>query len=138
MGVFIPLLHIPTPCNKNKDVLFLLGSYTSNENHQNVESFSFFDLGAPLSFTFVIYNHPSSSCNNTIILHLKLHVLSHIKSFMRNADRIIGGVSWHLDMKIVAFTELFFYPISFPFANSSSFLPHRHSSDARHLPPKFL
>lgn len=88
--------------------------------------------------TSVIYNQPLSSCNNTIILQLRLHVLYHIWSHLRETLlRIIGGVPWALDMKMVAFTEVFslLSPSLFFFANSSSFLPNRHSSDARHLPP---
>lgn len=106
MGVFIPLHHIPTPCNKNRFVLSFFWAYTRNENHQNVSSFrkfSFFVLGTPL-----IYYQPSSSCNNTIIL---IHVLYHICHLW---EKVIGGVPWDLDMEMVAFTEFLFFLFNSP------------------------
>lgn len=64
--------------------------------------FSFFVLGTPL-FSSASYNQPLSSCKNTIILQLRLHVLYHIWcAFMRNPAK--SGVPWVLEMKMVAFT----------------------------------
>lgn len=62
--------------------------------------------------------------------------LPYVKTFKRNPANIrwsplgSGLEKWWHSLSS-------FIPFSFS-ANSSSFLPHRHSSDARHLPPKFL
>lgn len=135
MGVFIPLHHIPTPCNKNRIVqFFFFGGggltpemKTTKKKSPVWECFSFFVLGTPL-----IYYQPPSSCNNTI-LKLRLHVVYHIWSLW-GETLLRGRVPRNLDMKMVAFTEFFFLTRPL-FPKSSSFLPHRHSSDARHLPP---
>lgn len=84
-------------------------AYTRNENHQNVSRIRKFFPSSSWEHLWH-YNQPSSSCNNTIILQLRLHVLYHIWSHVWEILlRIIGGVPWDLDMKMVAFTVFFFF-----------------------------
>lgn len=62
--------------------------------------------------------------------------LPYLKSFMRNPaknNRLSPLGSGHENGGI--HRVFFLYPPLFLFANSTSFFPHRHSSDARHLPP---
>ena len=117
MGVTeLPLHHIPTPCNKNKVVLFLAFFELTPEMKTTkmspvLESF----LLRPGN-TSVIYNQLLSSCNNTIIIQLRLHVLYHIWSHLWEIlPRITrwcplgsghenGGIHW-----------VFFFPTLFSF-----------------------
>lgn len=104
---------------------YTVASHTNTvQQEQNRSGFVFFELTPEMKTTktfFVLgtavsYYQPSFSCNKYHYFTTQAPVLYRMWSTLRETLlRIISGVPWGLDMKMVAFTEVFFFipPFSF-------------------------